>query len=402
MNQIAERLMRSSTIAFHWVLVIWSVLACLLWSLSYLKAGRTLWLSQQLRDLHPQAPQNYPKLSMVIPACNEGDTLEQAITTILKQDYPDLEIILINDRSTDNTGGLINKLAAQDDRIVPVHITDLPPEWLGKVHALHIGSQKATGEWLLFTDADVHFQPNVLRKTIALCLEQQLDHLTVAPEVYSQSFWLDVALTAFTLVFFISLSGAGKPESDRFTGVGAFNLVRKSLFTQTKGFSWLRMEILDDMGLGLMLHQAGAKSCLLMGTDEIGLVWYPSLPAMMRGLEKNMFGASSQYRYSSLVLNVVLIWLINLGWVVALLHPLGSWLWGLAIAAYGCVLLYNWVGWTKLDRWKPATLLIPIGQLILSGMLLRSAFYCWRHQGIVWRGTLYPLQQLRSGQRVKI
>ncbi|MER3436131.1 MAG: hypothetical protein C4288_22900 [Leptolyngbya sp. ERB_1_1] len=402
MNATDELFTRSSAIAIHWLLVIWAVLACLFWSLSYLKASRAIQSSQQLKDLHPQAPQNYPKLSMIIPACNEGVTLEQAITTILKQDYPDLEIILINDRSTDKTGELIDKLAAQDNRIVPTHITHLPAGWLGKVHALHVGTQKATGEWLLFTDADVHFAPNVLRKSIAFSLEQQLDHLTIAPDVYRQSFWLDVALAAFTLVFFISLSGSGKPESDRFVGVGAFNLVRRSLFAQTEGFSWLRMEVLDDVGLGLMLHQAGAKSCLLLGTDVIGLVWYPSLLAMMRGLEKNLFGVSAHYRYSNLVASVGLIWLINVGWVVAVLQPVGSWLWGLGIAAYGCMLLYQWIGWTTFDRWKPAFLLIPIGQLILSVMLLRSAFYCWQYQGIVWRGTLYPLQQLREEQRVKI
>lgn len=402
MNQIAEQLTRSSTIAIHWILLIWVVLACLSWSLSYLKASQAVRSVQLLKDLHPQAPPNYPKLSVIIPACNEGDTLEQALTTILKQDYPDLEIILVNDRSTDNTGHLIDQLAAQDDRIVPVQITHLPTGWLGKVHALHVGSQRATGEWLLFTDADVHFEPNVLRKTIALCLEQQLDHLTIAPDVYSQSFWLDVALAAFTLLFFTSLSGVGKPESDRFAGVGAFNLVRKSVFAQTDGFAWLRMEVADDLGLGLLMRRVGAKSCLLLGTDEIGLVWYPSLPAMMRGLEKNLFGVGVQYRYSSLVVSVVLLWLINFGWIVAVLQPLGSGLWGLGIAAYSCLLLYNWVGLIKVDRWKPASLLIPIGQLILSVMLLRSAFCCWQQQGIVWRGTLYPLQQLRTGQRVKI
>lgn len=157
---------------------------------------------------------------------------------------------------------------------------------MGKVYALHVASQKATGDWLLFTNADAHFRPGVLRKTIAICLKQQLDHLAIAAEAYSQSFWLDVALAAFALSFFTGTKAEeiGKPESDSFAGFGSFNLVQKSLFDQTKGFSWFRMEVIDDVGPGLMLHRVGAKSCLLLGMNGIGLTWYSSLPAMMRGL----------------------------------------------------------------------------------------------------------------------
>jgi glycosyltransferase involved in cell wall biosynthesis len=403
-NDIATWLTGGSTSSIHWIIVTWVVLACLAWSWSYLKASYTLRSIQRIKDLQPQTPQNYPKLSIIISACNEAHTLQQAMRTILKQNYPDLEIILVNDRSTDDTGSLVDQLAAQDNRIVPVHVTHLPAGWLGKVHALHVGCQKATGEWLLFTDADIHFAPGVLRKTVAFCLEQQLDHLTIAPEVYSQSFWLDVTQAAFALLFFANLktAGIGKPKSDYIAGIGAFNLVQKAALARTEGFSWLRMEVLDDLGLGLMLHQAGAKSGLLIGTDEIGLAWYPSLPAMMRGLEKNLFGAAAQYRYSRLLATIAVFWLINLGWAIALFQPLGSWLWELGIAAFGCVLLYNWAVLTEIKRWKPAYLLTPIGQVILSVMVLRSAFCCWRQQGIIWRGTQYPLQELRAGQRVKL
>lgn len=404
MNEVADVLTGNSMSAIEWILTTWAVLSCLAWGLSYLKAVHGVRSIRLLKQLQPQSPQTFPRLSIIIPACNEGDTLGQALTTLLKQDYPNLEIILINDRSTDNTGDIVDQLASQDDRIVPVHITHLPPAWLGKVHALHLGSQRATGDWLLFTDADVHFQPGVLKKTIALCLEEQLDHLSVAAEAYSQSFWLDVTLAAFGLLFLNSINASeiGKPESDSFAGNGAFNLVRKSVFDRTAGFAWLRMEVVDDLGLALMMQQAGAWNCLVFGTDEIGLTWYPSLSTMVRGLEKNLFGAAAHYRYSSLFITVVLLWLLNLGWVVAILQQPGSWLWGFGIAAYGCLLLYAWAVWAKLRRFTFGMLLIPVGQLILSVILLRSAFSCWQQQGIVWRGTLYPLQQLKDGQRVKI
>lgn len=387
-----------------WPLAIWAVLSCLVWSLIYLRASQNLLSLRLLRQLQPQPPSNWPKLSVVIPACNEGDTLEQALTTLLQQDYPNLEVVLVNDRSTDNTSSVVDHIAAKDSRINPVHIDHLPDGWLGKVHALHVATQKTSGDWILFTDADVHFQPNVLRKTIALCLEQQLDHLTVAPEVYSQSFWLDVTLAAFALTFFTSLKVAeiGKPGSDKFAGIGAFNLVRKSVFDQTEGFSWLRMEVADDLGLGLMLHRVGAKSCLLVGTDEIGLTWYSSLADMMRGLEKNIFGIAAHYRYSKLFTSVAFLWLTSLGWVIAFLPHQAPFVWGLGVATYLCLLLYLFVLGTKIKRWEFAFLFIPIGQLIISGILLRAAIYCSLRQGIIWRGTLYPLDQLRTQQRVKL
>ncbi len=390
--------------AVSWLLAIWAVLSCLVWSLIYLRASQNLLSLRLLRQLQPQPPSNWPKLSVVIPACNEGDTLEQALTTLLQQDYPNLEVVLVNDRSTDNTSSVVDHIAAKDSRINPVHIDHLPDGWLGKVHALHVATQKTSGDWILFADADVHFQPNVLRKTIALCLEQQLDHLTVAPEVYSQSFWLDVTLAAFALTFFTSLKVAeiGKPGSDKFAGIGAFNLVRKSVFDQTEGFSWLRMEVADDLGLGLMLHRVGAKSCLLVGTDEIGLTWYSSLADMVRGLEKNVFGLAAHYRYFKLFTSVAFLWLTSLGWVIAFLPHQAPLVWGLGVATYLCLLLYLFVLGTKIKRWEFAFLFIPIGQLIMSGILLRAAIYCSLRQGIIWRGTLYPLDQLRTQQRVKL
>ncbi|MBM0744585.1 hypothetical protein JOY44_23750 [Phormidium sp. CLA17] len=145
-----------------------------------------------------------------------------------------------------------------------------------------------------------------------------------------------MTLAAFTLTFFNSLKVAeiGKPGSDRFAGIGAFNLVRKSMFDQTEGFSWLRMEVVDDLGLGLMLHRVGAKSCLLVGTDEIGLTWYSSLADMVRGLEKNFFGVAAHYRYSKLFTSVVLLWLLSLGWGIAFLPQQVPLVWGLGIATY--------------------------------------------------------------------
>jgi glycosyltransferase involved in cell wall biosynthesis len=124
-----------------------------------------------------------PMLSVIIAARNEGKTLSHALDTLIQQSYPQLEIIIVNDRSSDNTAAIIDEYAARDPRIHPIHISTLADEWLGKTHALHFASQQARGEWFLFTDADVHHSTRLWASAIHYAQEQQLDHLALLPKI---------------------------------------------------------------------------------------------------------------------------------------------------------------------------------------------------------------------------
>jgi glycosyltransferase involved in cell wall biosynthesis len=251
------------------------------------------------RKQHAPTPDVWPRLSVVIPACNEADNLQSAVATLSQQDYSDLEIILVDDRSTDGTGEIIDRLAHQDPRIRAVHVETLPEGWLGKVHALHRGVEQASGDWLLFTDADVHFASGTLRRAVALVLHQRVDHLALIPQTIQKSFWLEVAVGTFGLLFFITTRAASvnRPGSKTFVGIGAFNLVNAARFHRTDGFEWLRLEPGDDVGLGLMIKQAGGTTRLAFAYDDLSLQWYLSVAAMFKGLEKNLFGPASHYRW---------------------------------------------------------------------------------------------------------
>ncbi|MEH2182632.1 glycosyltransferase [Nostoc sp.] len=390
--------------AVDWILAIWAVLACLAWCLTYFRALYHFLSIPLLKQFTPQEPQYWPKLSVVIPARNEADMLEQAVTTLLTQDYPNLELLLINDRSTDDTGSIIDRMVALDSRILPIHINSLPAGWLGQVHAMHIATQKVSGEWMLLTDAVIDFQPGSLRKVVALCLEQQIDHLAILHKNYQQSFWQQVLSAALEMVSLLQIKAAdiGKPGSDRYIGTGAFALVRKSVFDRTEGFNWLRMELCNDLGLGLMMNRAGAKGKLMFGMDEIGLTWYKSLPAMVRGLEKHLFGLIAQFRYSKMIFSALSIWLLIIGWGVAFLRHEIPYLWTLGVVAYLSLVLYALITSVKLKLELLPILLMPIGQFMLSIISLRSAILCWQRQGIVWADTIYPLEPLRAGQHVKL
>lgn len=358
------------------------------------------------RKQHAPMPEVWPRLSVVIPACNEADTLESAVVTLLQQDYPDLEIILVDDRSTDGTGELIDRLAHQDLRIRAVHVETLPRGWLGKVHALHRGVEQASGDWLLFTDADVHFACGTLRRAVALVLHQRVDHLALIPQTIQKSFWLEVAVSTFGLLFFITTRAASvnRPGSKAFVGIGAFNLVNAERFHRTLGFEWLRLEPGDDVGLGMMLKQAGGTTHLAFAYEDLFVQWYPSVAAMFKGLEKNLFGPGSDYRWWLMLLQVGIIWALVVAPYFSLALGLTRGLaplWIAGATAISMHLIFS-VFFVAEQKTKSLSLLLfPVGLFLITAMMLRAGYQCVKNAGIDWRGTHYPLDQLRTGQRVK-
>ncbi|MDH5327325.1 MAG: glycosyltransferase [Gammaproteobacteria bacterium] len=376
---------------------------CVLWILLFLYL---MWVGKHLTTFHRQQvsePQSWPRLSIIVPACNEGAHIEQAVRSLLAQDYPQLQLVLVNDRSSDNTGAIIDGLAATDDRVRAIHIEELPPGWLGKVHAMHCGMQHAEGDWILFTDADIHFHGDVLRKAIAYSVDRGIDHLAMVPRMQMNNFWLQLAVTTFGVMFFVGSRGGVINHRHKFrppVGIGAFNLVKKATFDRTPGFEWLRLEVVDDVGLGLMLQNAGGQTHFAMAEEELSLDWYPSLRAMFKGLEKNIFGAGARYQVSRVLVQVFLTWLLIAAPWLALFSPEPV-LQGLAGLAL-CVHVWFALSFVRLSRWESAYLLaLPLGLVLLSAMLLWSAFQCIRNGGVDWRGTHYSMQELKQGQRVK-
>jgi glycosyltransferase involved in cell wall biosynthesis len=387
-----------------WIVILYCILFCLLWCISCVLTVYSLCVLRIFEKINPPAPQTWPRLSIVIATCNDADTIEGAVETLLQQDYPDLEIVVINDRSTDGTGGIIEKMARRDRRVKMVHIQHLPPGWLGKVHALHVGTQKTSGDWILYTDADVHFRQGTLRKAMALVLADQTDHLVLMPIPRTNSFWFEVVLMAFGPLFVLATRATlvGKPGSGAFVGAGAFNLVRKAALDRTEGFPWLRMEVVDDVGLGLMLQRSGATSSFAITLQGISLTWYPSLGAMFKGLEKNIFGVAAYYSIARMIGVVVLVWAYALAPLIAIFYTTVPNLLCAGTIAY-LSLIAGAVGMTiKFKQKLLPFLFLQAGLILITFMLLRSGILCAVRGGIVWRGTRYSIGELRAGHRVRV
>lgn len=335
-----------------------------------------------------------------MPARDEAAALPGAAATWASQDWPDLELLLVDDRSADGTADVMRSIARRDARVRVVTIGSLPDGWLGKVHALRAGSDIATGEWLLFSDADVHAAPDAVRRAVAYATAGGLGHLTVLPRFEGGTFLLRAAMSAFALLYFLVINGrrVGTPGSGIAVGVGAFNLVRRDALRATPGFEWLRLEVIDDLGLGQMLNAAGVQGGVAAGADLAWLEWYPDLPGMIRGLEKNAFAAHGFSLGKTAAGSATVLALaggLAAGAVAggpAGLVALAGWLVFTVAAAFTIRALGGSPGW--------ALAVVP-GFVLNVWITVRSALVCTRRGGIVWRGTFHALADLRAMRRVR-
>ncbi len=337
-----------------------------------------------------------PRVTVVVPARNEERNLAAAMRSVLALDYPDLEIIAVDDRSEDRTGVILDELAAGDARLQVIHVTELPAGWLGKNHALHIAAERATGELILFTDADVMFEPTVLQRAVTCMLADQLDHLTIAADVHTPS----VAVEMFVIAFAVSFMGymrpwrMGDPNSSATVGVGAFNLVRASAYRDAGGHMPIALRPDDDLRLAALLRDHGLRQGFGVAGGMVAVEWYPSLGEAFRGLEKNSLAAVDYASWK--LLAGAPVQLLFICWpFVAIFVTGGATLWlNLTIVALllaGQMVLFQ--GGSL--RWWMAFLL-PVAMPLVIYAYLRALFLTYRRGGIRWRGTFYSLDELRA------
>ena len=145
-------------------MLFWLLMVCIFHFLVYLKMHYQMSLIPELSDQNSPQLTDWPFVSIIIPACNEEENVRAALCKVLTLDYPNYQVIAVNDRSTDQTGAILDELADSYSQLEVIHISTLPEGWLGKVHALHVGTQQARGEYLIYADADIHFHPHFFKK----------------------------------------------------------------------------------------------------------------------------------------------------------------------------------------------------------------------------------------------
>ncbi|MDP4170563.1 MAG: glycosyltransferase family 2 protein, partial [Bacillota bacterium] len=246
-----------------------------------------------------------PLLSIIVAGRNEENHIQTSISSQLRQTYSNIEWILVNDRSVDQTGEAMEEMKRKDNRVKVLHIKELPDGWLGKNHALYKGAQNASGKWLLFTDADVNYETYAIAKALHYFERLHLDHLTVAPNLKGQGFWLKsfVGFFLFGFSYFKRPWTANNPRSKNGTGIGAFNLVSKQAYESFGTHEKIKMRPDDDLQLGMQMKRAGFNQRIATALELIEVKWYGNLNEALVGLEKNTF-AGLNYRISMVLLAV--------------------------------------------------------------------------------------------------
>lgn len=367
-------------------------------------SSKTMASVRRVSSLRPPRPAVWPRVSVIIAARDEEETIGSALRSRLSEQYPDAEYIVVDDRSTDRTGQIIDAIAVTDPRVRPVHLDSLTPGWLGKVNAMNEGLRLATGDYVLFSDADVHHAPHTLATIIAHCEDKGIDHVAVIPTLWSSTFGLDVFMNVFVRFLLTIVRGwrVADPESRASVGGGNFCLVRRSALERIDGgLAALRLEIGDDVALGQMLKWSGARQALLSARGHVSLAFYRGLPEAIRGFEKNSFAVAgfSVVRQSALLAALLLVELgVFAGLALATSHDLLV-LGGvtLAVTVARDLAVARWAGRPTL-----ASLLWPLGVLVLVWSGLRSMVMTLARGGVEWRGTWYSLASLRAGRRLRI
>jgi glycosyltransferase involved in cell wall biosynthesis len=350
-----------------------------------------------VKNFEPARDEECPSISLIFAARDEEEKLPAALATLAELDYPHLEIIAVDDRSVDATGRILDDFAAVHPRFRAVHVTELSDGWLGKPHALQKAYEISTGEWLLFTDADVRFKRDAVRRAVNMAKQRGADHLTLIGDVEMHGFWETTLLTFFGLAFFLAndIYGVANPSSRAYVGVGAFQLLRRSAYQAIGTHRRLAMEVVDDMKVGKLIKQARLRSCVGIAQEFVIVRWQSGAGNIIRGVTKNFFAAFG-YRVGFAVAALCGMLLLNVAPFVAVFAGHG---WvrvfaGIAVAATLC--LHG--GVDMVNRVSPFYALThPIGAILFCYMIVRSVAVTLWQGGVTWRGTFYPLKELKRG-----
>ncbi len=381
-----------------WIAVAWIV--ALAWFVKLVEVAFGFPRVPDLTKLYDKAPKEGPAVVAIVPARNEERNVAGCIQSLLRQDYANLHVIAVDDRSTDRTGAVMDEIARDAGGWLAVlHITQLPAGWLGKPHAMSAAVSLAISginpSYLLFTDGDVLFAPCAVRRSLAHLAASRADHLVLMPTTVAKTLGEAAVLSYIQTMSLWAVRPwrVSDPAAKRdAVGIGAFNLLSASAYKQVGGFEAMPMEVLDDLYLGRRIKWAGLKQEVAIGPDMVQVHWAPGALGIVTGLTKNIFAV---FRYRPLLLIAAAAWVVLFSvapaaaMIVSGTRPAGI----IALASVAGVYVFS----ARINRISPLyALFFPFAGLMVAYAMLRSMFVTLSQGGIRWRETFYSLDELRK------
>lgn len=372
------------------------ILLTIFWLIAFIDG----WLG--MTSIHPLPRHSTPKrsslLSVIIAAKDEEHSIEKTIRSLSSQKGLEFEIIAVNDRSNDRTGEILNNLQEELRPLKVIHVEHLPSGWLGKNHALQKGYEASSGEYLLFTDGDVEFNQHALLNSMAFLEEQQADHVTVAPDLKANSFWLKafIAYFLFGFGFFKRPWTANNDRSNKGgMGIGAFQLLSRQVYQDIGTHAAFPLRPDDDLHLGQTIKSHGYKQRLATGFHHISVEWYPSLKDAIKGLEKNTF-AGLYYSYFMALFAIIGTFISQVLPFLILITSDGILQ---AVAALNVLLMVSLFVITtrNMSTYSPLlSFLLAVSASMFIYATVRAVWLTYKRGGIMWRGTFYSIKELKK------
>jgi hypothetical protein len=350
-------------------------------------------------------PSDAPLVSILVPARNEATRiLDRAVRSMAAQDYPSVEVIVVDDRSTDATFSILERIVRDEPRVRAVRGAALPPGWAGKPWALEQAKREARGRWLLATDADVVFAPEAVRAAMTVAFRGRFDAVSLIPDVGTGSFWTRVVMpvAAWMIALVLPIDKSNDPSSDVALGCGGFFLMRREAHDKTGGYEQIRDEVVDDVATARGLKSCGLRLRVEAGQELLFTPMYDTLGELWQGFSKNAF-AGADHRLWVVVRNSI----ANVAATILpmLLAAAGLWLWlgaGVAdaaplafasVAAYVAMVLAFVPVYRALGESALYAPLAGVANFVMVLVLLNSTWRALSGRGIEWRGQQVPLRR---------
>ncbi len=350
-----------------------------------------------------EAPASAPLISICVPARNEEKNIRRCVESLLAQTYPNFEIIVLDDRSTDSTPRILGELSSRDSRIRVIHGSDLPAGWAGKPHALYQASASARGDWLCFVDADTFAAREAIASCYVKALETKAEMFTIMTFQELGSFWektlMPIVLTAMSVGF--SPRKVNDPKQRIAVANGQFILIKRSVYDAVGGHEKVKDQIVEDKALAEQVKWNGHRLILADGYQMARTRMYTSLPEMWEGWTKNIY-LGLRDTPSMLLLGAFGATLALIAALFLPIWPLLGFFWylnGGGLLALG-VIAKSLIVWTAL-LWARGNvsrglglsrlyaLTVPVGAGLFAAIMLTSAWKILSGQGVTWRGRVY-------------
>ena len=354
-----------------------------------------------LLDKFDQKPHHNPRVSVILPARNEENFIQKCLDSLTAQDYPNYEIITIDDSSEDSTGSIIAQYAKKNSKVIHVSAGPKPEGWMGKNWACMEGYKKVTGELLLFTDADTKFEKNVISLAVSHLESFSLDALTAIPKMVCLDFWTRIALPVLSTFLHTRFSAMRVNDPTKNTGYffGSFFIIRKKTYDAVGTHEGVKHEIIEDGALGKKVKESGHKMKMVRADHLIDAVWARDWSTLWNGLKRLMIPLFLQNGKIAVGIFFAVLFLLFMPYVMlaySILFVNSSFSSNIIFASSvsSSVLLYSacLIDSRALGIKTKHAICSPLGSLIVVSGFLTGLLHAKTNAGVSWRGRKYSMK----------